>query len=335
MALSLFLNGHGMIVLFRFPTNSILTGLAGLLGLALPQIIFAQSEASRKDMQDYYIDYQRGHRTIYQSVPVTQVVPSFNTITYAGLYESTEATVTELNGIEKEELKMTGYRAAPYLSIALKKFGLGFSGETGRRKLAYDYSMEFRSRSQTSGQFSDVEHRGFGLYVYWIVPGVSTKNVKTTLTLGNNAYAVKHNFSDFTQNTTSSSLESGELQRSSYNLVKNDLGLNIGIKLLKKFTLIPWINYERMDTSEAQRKSDEFAAAGQSSHATTLSNDVETLWHARSPTQYGIDFSIRIFDSTEIHLGGLLGQFAALTPKADHVEDKSVTLTIAVDQKGN
>ncbi len=125
------------------------------------------------------------------------------------------------------------------------------------------------------------------------------------------------------------------LKEYSYNVGKTEAGLNIGVQLLKKFTLIPWVNYELFDTSDGVAKSEEARKNYQEAHAEMLDEDLEMFWHAQARLKYGIDFSVRLFGTVELHLGGLLGMITALGPKNEQITDKTISLSIAFDQKGN
>lgn len=187
-------------------------------------------------------------------------------------------------------------------------------------------------------QKSHLDYRGLGIYLYWIVPHPFGKSVRPSITVGNSTYAAKHRVSAVAVTTDASASAADDLnyEAYTYNVGRTEAGLNLGIQLLKKFTLIPWANYESVDTSDATGKLSEVNAEyGRDERESYLEQDIELFWHAQAKLKYGIDFSIRLFDSVEVHVAGLLGSLASLGNKNDQIQDKTISLSIALDQKGN
>ena len=98
---------------------------------------YAQKNPERQELGQVWIDEQKKNPSIYQSTPVTQVVPNFNTITYALLAETIDTTIKPEDpgyfSAPETQLRVSGYSVAPHVSMSLKKIGLGFATEVGSR----------------------------------------------------------------------------------------------------------------------------------------------------------------------------------------------------------
>ncbi len=295
----------------------------------------AQDLSDRKKLQDTWVTKQKTHHNLYETAPSTHVVPNFNTITYATRGEKIDATIspedTENTAYRTETLKLSGYTVAPHIAVSLKNFGLGVSAEAGQRRAIYSLSQ---SDSYFSRQESYLDYRGLGLYLYWIIPQ-PIKFVLPSLTLGNNSYSVKHKISTFGYDHAMISDNSdSSFKGFNYSVQRYDIGLSLGMKLLKNFTLAPWVNYDIVDTKDGVKQADA-AELYDSSHAAILYDDLELFWQSHNRLKYGLDFSVRLFGRVELHLGGLLGLIAATGFDTPAVTDKSVSLGVSFDQKGN
>ncbi len=293
-------------------------------------------DAARSELSDVWIKEKQGSQPFYQSTPVTQVVPNFNTITYAFQSEIINAKITPEEPVFKtgESLTLGGYTAAPHISISLKKVGLGFSGEVGQRSATF-YRDGIYNANQDTAQESSMTYRGFGFNAYYILPQPFGKKVKPSLTVGYAAFSAKHSVSTFVYETGEATIDPNQRQSYSYNVGRSSAGLNIGIQLLKKFTLIPWLNYELHDTGEAYQAADKAEASGSQIYAVTLKEDTELFWNAAPRTRYGLNFSVKLFDSLELQIGGLLGAVTSIGREHDQIVDQSYTLAFSFEQNGN
>lgn len=286
----------------------------------------------RSALQKTWTEQQTKHPSLYQSAPATQVVPVFNTISYALLLDKQEAVIVPENSslFIDETLTLTGYRMAPHLSISLKNIGLGFAADIGQRNAIYSRSARYTTGSGITRQQSHLDYRGVGGYVYWILPQPFGRKLRPSLTLGHSSLAAKHRVSHFRFNSVEPVIEDGDFRYYTYGVNRTECGLNLGFLLLKKFTLIPWVNYENIDSSEGAKKAEEDSDRGD-----ILAKDVELFWHSQARVKYGLDFSMRLFDTVELHLGGLLGAVSAFGANNDQIVDKTISASIAFDQKGN
>lgn len=298
----------------------------------------AQSLEERKKLQDDYIESNSKNPSVYQSAPVTQVVPKFNTISYALLLEqqsvSIEAEEDVVGSDFDHNLKINGFTISPHLSISLKSIGLGFSTEFGQRSSTYAIAPKDGRNSLYALQQSTLSYRGLGSYLYWIMPQSFSKRVKPSFTFGNSVFIANQRVSNLI--STNRPISEDELQSRlfTYNVTKTEIGLNVGMTLLRKFTLIPWVNYEHFDISDGKRKleSDQLY---DSSEKRMFEEDLQLFWRSKPSVKYGLDFSIRVFNRVELHVGGLLGRLVSIGEKNPRIEDKSLSFSLSLDQKGN
>lgn len=229
-----------------------------------------------------------------------------------------------------DQLNLTGYTVAPHLAVSLKHIGLGFSAEGGQRRAVYTSS----SKSRYERQESNLNYRGLGLYIYWLAPS-PFRILKPSITLGNSSYSVKHNTSLLASSTTARDDNSDSMKQFSYTVGHYEVGLNLGMKLLKDFTFTPWAHYDGFDTSDGTKQVDHANDNYDQSHGVILEKDLDLFWHSANKVTYGLDLSVRMFDRVEVHLGGLLGLLMASSYNTANVTDKSVSLGLSFDQKGN
>jgi hypothetical protein len=65
-----------------------------------------------------------------------------------------------------------------------------------------------------------------------------------------------------------------------------------------------------------------------------MENDINLFFLSYPKFRYGLDFSVQVL-GLEVRIGGLLGTLANLNKSVDYIEDKSVTISVSVEQKGN
>lgn len=317
--------------------------LRGKIFLCTMWSLFAAEHAAfgqtgRTALVEQWLEQKTEKPSLYQSTPVTQVVPTFNTITYALLAEVIDAQVkpdtTNTFFRADETLTLSGYSVAPHVAISLKRVGLGFSVEAGSREADY-YLDGTNVGNQHSAQESELNYRGFGLNAYYILPQPFGRRVKPSLTVGYSSLTAKHSVSTFVYGVGSAVITEDQKELFDYSVARQEVGLNIGIQLLKKFSLIPWANYENMDTSAAQALAEKAEQSGLQSYSATFEEDLQLFWHDRPRVRYGLDFVIRIYKTFDIHVGGLLGSVAALGGGSDTVTDDGMSLSLSIEQKGN
>ena len=314
----------------RFKPSQMLFACA-YFAQAIP--LAAQTIPQRDSLQQTWSDKQKEHHNLYETTPVTHIVPDFNTITYSVRGEKIDANVSpeEPSYGRNDNLKLTGYTVAPHMAVSLKHIGLGFSAEGGQRRAVYTST----GTSRYERQESYLDYRGLGLYIYWIAP--SPFQIMTpSVTLGNSSYAVKHNASLLkTSSSSAPDDNSDSLKNFTYTVAHYEVGLNLGMKLLKDFTFTPWAHYDVYDTKDGTKQVDTANSNHDQNHAVILEKDLDLFWHSANKVKYGLDLSVRMFDRVEVHLGGLIGLVMASGYNTASVTDKSVSLGVSFDQKGN
>lgn len=293
--------------------------LATHLGWALPA--FAEEQSQRAALADHYIDERKKNPSLFQGTPVSHVVPSFNTISYALAGGSIDTTVEpeNQNPTYPSKLHLTGYEVAPYLSLSLRRIGLGFSVESGHKEAEFTNSY----LTSTETRIGEVDYRGVGVFLYWIPTGKLAKLITPTLIFGGRNYTAKHSHRG--QYGTSG----GPTSSISYSVPNYEAGINLDVALAKALHVIPWGNYSYMDTASASSA----ASKLYSGEADFLNTDIELFWHDRPDLSYGIDFAAR-FGAVQVRLGGLLGMVATAGQGSDRITDKSVRLAFSIEQKG-
>ena len=211
----------------------------------------------------------------------------------------------------------------PYLSLSLKRIGLGFSVEAGDRKAEY--------ASANSGQYNEnrlatLKYRGVGAFIYLIPFDKMWNSVNTTVILGGRNYTARH---QHTRTSTTAGNQANQYATTlNYSVPSYEGGLNFNIGLLKSFSMIPWGNYAAADTTNAmsQMRSDDY-------ERDFIESDVEVFWNDKPNLTYGLDFAAKM-GSFQVRLGGLLGFFAA-SAGSSQIKDESLSLAVSFEQKGH
>jgi len=310
-----------------------LSGIVGALVLTVawagPAWAGAQ-DTDRADLIDAYLKQARERPPLYQSAPVTHIVPEFNTVTYAldgHLYDTTvlPADLNKDPGGNGNSRTMTlkGYSVAPYVALSLKKVGLGFNVEAGRRSLSYDSKTGADEMKQQSTAVS----RGLGIHVFFKF--LDTKRLVATAIAGGRTINVRETIGPFV--TTNAGVPTGTYSNADmrYTLNGYDGGLNLGVRLLKGVTLIPWGNYAYIDDSNPRS----MIGNSTSTLTNTLAEDVNVFWHAEPSLNYGLDLAVRV-GGVQVRLGGLFGMIVSMGSTSDQVKDNGFSLSFSWDQKG-
>jgi hypothetical protein len=288
------------------------------------QSLSAAESSTRAEMVDHYITESKRYPSPFQSTPVSHVVPSFNTISYALSATKQDTTIGPPNAQTLSQqtrplLKLTGYTVAPYLSLSLKHIGLGFSVESGKREAVY------KGNSQDERQ-SSLDYRGVGVFLYWIPLGKMFRIATPTLILGGRNYTAKQSHqATYRYQDGSDFLSKNDIR---YSVPSYEGGLNIDIALLKSFSLIPWANYAYLDTKDAESQ------ANKKDSKDYLDTDIQMFWKDRPGLRYGVDFAARL-GSFQMRLGGIFGAIATKGITSERIEDNSYSLTLSFEQSGN
>lgn len=283
-------------------------------------------------MIDSLVEYRKSANSIYQPPPITHMVPSFNTITYAIAVEKRNIEILPRleNGDRDEEndssLKLTGYTVAPHLAISLKKVGIGLSIENSKNTSEYNYHN--RWGGSDIRQSSTVSTAGLGFNVSVLPFESLRKNHKLALIAGGKSLNVKHSFSDFSP-VNQTGVDPIHVR---YNILKYEVGANLTLSLLKQFRVIPWVDYTMTDVKNAEAAYDPskngFSSSG------LYEDDVRLYWQSTPNVRYGIDLSLGIF-GLDIRIGSIFGKLARLGSDPDWYKDNSFNISLSFDQHGS
>lgn len=96
----------------------------------------AMGATARGELAARLIEENQSGPPLFQGTPITHIVPEFNTVTYAADMHDLDTTVQPVSsraGKTADDLRYTGWVASPYLALSLKKIGLGFNMEAGKK----------------------------------------------------------------------------------------------------------------------------------------------------------------------------------------------------------
>jgi hypothetical protein len=288
--------------------------------MASSQTLFAQG--TRDTCSQEYVDFYTKSRPIYQSAPVSHVVPEFNTVTYSLEAKKLDALVAPESQVTNysSELEVTGYRVTPYLALSLKRIGLGFSLDAGQTDIKFnqDYS------SNSMAQKSQAVFRGLGIFSFLKL--IDSKIYDLTLIGGGRSINVKHIIEPYSTNYQTNSYQRAETYHYTVNVY--EVGISNDFHLLKSVVVNPWANYQKSDSSNALAQTPEGEI-----NRDLMDQDTQIMWKSRRVIDYGIDLSLRI-GRLELKLGGVLGALFTSNGTSETVKDKGTSVTLSFDHKG-
>ena len=217
----------------------------------------------------------------------------------------------------------------PYLCVILVwDFPVG----RGERKVDYDNIYNFNGTYQRTDQESELAYTEVGLFLYFVpYPNLLSKKLRATIILGGRSINAKHTYAEqyFSNGTTTPSI-TPNVKRYSVNTI--ELGLNFRFQFFKSFAMIPWANYEFIDTRsiEADAENEKINADVQSQ----LEKDILLFWHYEPKVRYGVDFAVR-FSRFEIGIGGVLESIVTAGNAKESIEDNAISINLSLDQKGH
>jgi hypothetical protein len=270
----------------------------------------AHGQGGRAALTSQFVDESHKQPPLYQASPVTHIVPAFNTVTYALEAHLFNTEVTPESYRSGEELRIDGYSYEPYIVLSLKQIGLGFNVDGGHREITYE--------SSSAKQQSRLDYRGLGVFGFFKL--YDKPDLYSTLIVGGRSLSARHEVGETRYG------ESAGGRTFDYGLTGYETGLNVGMRLVKPMTIIPWANYAYTDDSKGR-------AVAERSDSRTMKEDLDLFWKAERPLNYGLDFALRVAN-VELRIGGLLGLVVSSGTGSDAVEDNSYSLCIAWDQKG-
>lgn len=290
----------------------------------------AQGLSARAGMVDSLIEYKKSSNSIYQPPPITHMVPSFNTITYAVAFEKRDITILpryengDIDDFTESSLKLSGYTVAPHLAISLKKVGLGLSIENSNNKALY--AWDDPNGSFDRRQESTVSTAGLGFNVSVLPFDSLRKTHKLAFIAGGKSLNVKHTFTDI--NSPGAVVSDNNAR---YNILKYEIGANLTLALLKNFRVIPWTDYTHTDIKSAESAFDE--KKGNYVTPGLYADDLRLFWQSTPSMRYGIDLSLGIF-GLDVRIGTILGKLARLGSDPDYYKDSSFNISLSFDQAG-
>lgn len=286
--------------------------------------LMAQND--RTELINQYQKHYTTNRPIYQSAPVTHVIPELNTITYVidAKILNTEVTPESITGFSSNSsssLKVEGFKASPYLALSLKRLGLGFNMDSGQTTINY-------SEAYSSFAYSDiskVEYRGLAIFGFLKV--IDSKFYDLTLIAGGRTTNAKHVIGPVT-NTVNSNTTVGSPTTYRYALQTYEAGINNEFHLLKSVTVTPWANMVRTDTASAIAQIKQYDYNG-----SKMNEDIIVFWKSQRTIDYGLDLAVRI-KGLEVRLGGLMGTIFGSSGDSDTVKDSGYSLSLSLHTKG-
>lgn len=292
----------------------------------------AAALTGRDELQDAYGSQLSNSPSLFDSAPIYHIIPTENTITFAGEYKLIDATIappgTDISANREhltERLDLSGWTASPYVAFSRRTFGFGFSGETGKRAAHY-----LRTHTDNSGyqeHLGTLTYSGIGLNVFW-TPKVSAlpKYAQATLIAG----AKSLNAVEISSGDLSDRFSPVTLTKYQYSVKSYDGGCNVSVNLVKRFTVIPWIDYA---TNAFDTPAPATGATKSTTNDQTVTDDARLFWDSDPSLRYGIDFAVDIF-GVNLHIGGLIGILGTLNKGSDRIYDGSHALSLSFDTKG-
>ncbi len=232
---------------------------------------------------------------------------------------------------ENDAITVTGFKLEPHLALSLKNICLGFS--IIRAKYAEEYLLKYPSESFEQRQKSNLETSGLGLNVAFVPFTKIHKKLKLAFILSGQNLNVKHSLSYVKASNGPVTIEQAEMQDFQYAVNNYSAGVNLSWFVFKHFAIVPWMDYSMTELGEAQR------IANKSRYTDTalkpiMENDWDLFFQSYPKFRYGLDFAVQVI-GLEVRIGGLLGSLASLNKSVDYIEDKSIVLSVSLEQKGN
>jgi hypothetical protein len=290
----------------------------------------------RTPIVEDFVEQRARNPGLYQSPPINHIVPSHNTITYAGQFEEVNLKLMEEpEGLEtvnsNNAVTITGYKLEPHLALSLKNIAIGFSIERSKLMEEWVYSSTYDTYERK--QKSTLETSGLGLNLAFLPFPKMHKKLRFAMILGGKSLNVKHGVSYVKSLNGPVSIDNADMQSFRYTVNYYEAGLNLSWFVLKRFAIIPWADYAMYDVAAARAifNADKYSSGELKA---VMENDIDLFFLSYPKFRYGLDFSVQVI-GLEVRIGGLLGTLANLNKSVDYIEDKSVTISVSIEQKGN
>ena len=314
------------------------------LGLVPGHQAFATTiQNSREEFQDAYTKQQTKSPSLFDTLPIQQIVPLEDTITFAAAASYKDVTIapsgqdisSNRNNLS-ERLDLNGWSASPYIALTAKQFGFGFTGELGRMTARYRQGGALASGNQSNtsagynSQQAVMNYSGVGAYFY-LSPRwkVFPKSVSINFIAGGKSLNVQHESSG----TAYSSNTQAPMTKYQYAVQNVDFGTNLGLNFVKRFTVMPWVDYSTNFVSQPTTVEQSSFRYQSNPYDLALKDDIDLFWHSAPRLRYGIDLVVNML-GINVHFGGLLGIIGNLNKGAGRIQDNSRYISFSFDIKG-
>lgn len=292
------------------------TSNSSSLGLAGP----------RAEMQSFYLEQEQRRRPLFASAPSHHIIPKQDTISFALQADAVDVTIapdsTELQDDLSDmdhKLEVKGWSVFPLVAFSADHFGVGFTVEGGSRQIQYLR----QDRTSFYEQFSDMSYTGAGLYVFRVfpLPKLSSRVLGTVILGGRSLTCVHVNYAARTN-----AQASAQAEKLKYDVNAYDIGLNLSMNLVRRFTIFPWLNVRHTVLGPVKDRNESPATDVDD----VVEQDRELTWLASRALQYGVDFAVQL-GPIEMHFGGVIGYLAGLYQGADRVQDETISFGFSYD----
>jgi hypothetical protein len=295
--------------------------------------------AERQSMQNELKGYRQEVTSLFSSVPQSHIMPERDVVGISVSVERPDVTMVPSNKTvdknsrkTKPRLDYAGWRATPLISFSNKRFGVGFAGEAGQLQAHYidDTTSLYRE------EFGSAKFSGIGLYGYFIPELRILPNTVTPLLLiGGKTLNVVHE----STGTIQSAYSVKNTTKHSYTVKKYEVGIDLGIELAKRFTVLPWTSYSIVAVGGESGSSSQTQASAASYGVVTpintaLVSDKVLFWNLSPTLNYGIDFSVGL-GNLKLKFGGLLGVLGSLMKSNDQIYENTLTAGLSYDFKSH
>jgi len=282
----------------------------------------ASEAAEPREVDRHYRQHRTHSRSLFKTLPGTHFSPEPNSILLGQSIEYTDASINGQNTSSfgdpttfHETLDLSGFNVSPSVTIAGKHFGLGISGNIGKRASKYhDDQLEYYENSK-------MNIYGGGAHLIWN-PIVKKQVAKISFTIGVNRSNVVH------QTQTNNEIDradSPDWERIDYEVLQGYAGAHLQLQVFKQFFIVPWVNHSYIDSGSLTK------AVEKSTHKQRIAGDQEVYLTPGSTLSYGLDIGVTIKD-VRLNIGNLIGfALANEDVSSRRVKDRSFNLNISAE----
>lgn len=299
-------------------------------------LAYGEEIGGRADLIDSYVKHSSENPGLYQSPPIYHLVPSFNTITYALGVELVDIVISPENPLtyENRTVDLKGSKYEPHVAVSLKNLSLGFSALKETLIESYSYGQGVGSPYvYHQKQKSTINLSGIGFNIAFVpFPKLHSK-LKLAFILSGKSLAAKHSVSNIVFSNSDEEISSNDFETLNYNIYKYSTGVNLNWHFLKRFSIIPWVDFTRTDLKSAEtvlKSSKTFY----NERLDAIEKDWQLFFKNQSQTRYGLDLAADFF-GIEVRFGGLFGSIANLNKSVEYIKNGSLVLSASFEQKGN